>query len=667
MWSLYENKNGSSLCLKPLIFSNNKSQEDVVKEIIEVINEGHKVIFIKGVCGTGKSAIALNLAKELGKASIVVPVKALQKQYEDDYVNKKFLLKNDGQKLKIEITTGRANHICPYLQENIEKFEFGKKAKEEVEVKEKDAKLNEFNDLTNNEIKETEEKNIEQIREKQEIRKNISCDNYQLPCKIEIKEKNIKKIQEYLRENPKIEQANFTNVSLNRVRRMSIAPVCPYWSPIVPSKIDLGLDAERKKYTGLKNIDYTIYKRKSGCGYYDQFNSYIDSDVIIFNSQKYKLETAMNRKPSTEIEIIDECDEFLDSFSNHKKINLNRLNFALGNLFGEDEKTGKIINELIDLTRDILNNKKIQESILNEEIIHIKDTKILHLLKYFLNSDFMGVVECDEENYCYYCDEVARTFDGFFDETYVSFHKEEKDLIVRLVTTNLEKQFKELLDKNKVIVMMSGTIHSENVLKNIFGLSDFKIIEAETKMPGKIIPHKTGYEINCRYSNFQNGKITRKQYLLALSKCIEQAKKPCLIHVNSFKDLPTEQEIENYGLNNEIMTEEKLKRLQAEDSVGEQVARFKQGKIDILYSTKCNRGVDFPGETCNSIILTKYPYPNINSLFWKILKRTKPQDCTSFYMDKARREFLQRIYRGLRSQKDEIFLLSPDLRVFDKT
>jgi len=35
-----------------------------------------------------------------------------------------------------------------------------------------------------------------------------------------------------------------------------------------------------------------------------------------------------------------------------------------------------------------------------------------------------------------------------------------------------------------------------------------------------------------------------------------------------------------------------------------------------------------------------------------------------FYMDKARREFLQRIYRGLRSQEDHIFLLSPDIRVF---
>ena len=34
-----------------------------------------------------------------------------------------------------------------------------------------------------------------------------------------------------------------------------------------------------------------------------------------------------------------------------------------------------------------------------------------------------------------------------------------------------------------------------------------------------------------------------------------------------------------------------------------------------------------------------------------------------FYKDKARRELLQRVYRGLRSKDDHVFLLSPDDRV----
>ncbi len=654
-WSLYEN----GKVLKPLVFSNGKSQEDVVNEVLKAINGGHKLIFIRGVCGTGKSAIALNIVKELGKASVVVPVKTLQKQYEDDYTSKKYLLKENGQKLKISVITGRSNHLCPYLQEQENLRELIKK--------EQNFKLTHFFEkLKKQENKEGYEnyKNYNNY----EKNKSISCDNPFLPCKIEIKEKNIKKIKEYLKKNPKIDSDDFNSIS--QVRRMSIAPICPYWSPVVSSEINYSIlgDAHIKNYMGLDNKIYKIYNRKKGCGFYNQYLAYIDSDVIIFNSRIYQLETLMDRKLATDIEIIDECDEFLDNFSNSKKINVNRLNLSLGGLFAENKKIQKIIQELIDLTNDILKDKKIEEHISSNEIVPIKNTKILNLLKSFLDHDLMNVVECDEENYCHKVSNVAKTFSDFFNETYLSFYKEKgyqenKEIIIELVTTNLEKRFKELIDKNKILVLMSGTIHSEDVLRNIFGLKDFKIIEAETKTPGKITPLKTGFEINCKYDNFRKGIIRRGQYLDVLSKCIEKAIKPVLIHVNAYRDLPTKQEAKQYNL--KIMTQEELRELQLNDKVGRRVKKFKSGQIKYLFSTVCNRGVDFPGQTCNSIILTKYPYPNINSIFWKVLRKTNPRHYHSFYMDKARREFLQRKYRGLRSEKDHIFLLSPDSRIFD--
>jgi len=284
------------------------------------------------------SAIALNLAKEIGKASVVVPSKALQKQYKDDYMSKKYLLKQDGQKLKISVITGRANHICPFLQEQKNMLGLVQKEKEQ-----KNSKLSDFKDNfenNNNDNNNFEKENNESKEGFGNINDYVLCDNPFLPCRIEIKEKNAKKIREYLKKNPKINMSSF--VSINDVRRMSIAPICPYWSPIVPCEIILNLkEAKRRNYTGLMGRDYTIYQRKKGCGYYDQFNAYIDADVIIFNSQKYKLETLMNRKPATEIEIIDECDEFLDSFSNNKKINITRLNFALAGLYSEDDKINK--------------------------------------------------------------------------------------------------------------------------------------------------------------------------------------------------------------------------------------------------------------------------------------------------------------------------------------
>ena len=62
--------------------------------------------------------------------------------------------------------------------------------------------------------------------------------------------------------------------------------------------------------------------------------------------------------------------------------------------------------------------------------------------------------------------------------------------------------------------------------------------------------------------------------------------------------------------------------------------------------------------------LDKLPSQHQDNLL-KILKRNKPQHFMSFYMDKSHRELLQRIYRGLRSKNDKVYLLSPDKRVMD--
>jgi Rad3-related DNA helicase len=597
-----------------------------VNEILDAISEGYRTIFVKGVCGTGKSAIALNLAKNFSKSSIVVPIKNLQKQYNEDYTSKKHLIKDNGEKLKISVISGRNNYPCPFLKEN-------------SMLGEENYRLNMFE-------KESEQETLDK-----------SCDNHSLPCTIEIKEKNLRKIREYLKKNPKVKFVDFKEIK--DIKRMSIAPICPYWSPIVPAEVELNLEAKKRKYAGLSGKEYHIYQRKHGCGYYNQFNSYIDSDVLIFNSKKYIIENLMNRKPSTEIEVIDECDEFLDNFANSEKINLNRLGFALSGLNSDNEKVKQTIDNIALMTKLTLNSPKTQQYISKEEIIPVKETKLDDILKYFLDTDFMNDVECDEENYCYHCDEVARAFENFLEESYVSFYKDERDIIAKITTISLEKKFQKLLDKNKTFVMMSGTVHSDKVLKEIFGIDNFKIIEAETKMPGKITKSYTGLELNCKYENFRVGKVTREQYLKALDQSVISSKKPTLVHVNSFSDMPTRDEVNQYNLH--IISREELKQIQKDKEL---IMKFKSGEIKILYSTRCNRGVDFPGETCNSIILTKYPYPDISSAFWKILKREKPQYYNDFYLDKSRREFMQRIYRGLRSNNDHIYLLSPDIRVF---
>jgi Rad3-related DNA helicase len=136
--------------------------------------------------------------------------------------------------------------------------------------------------------------------------------------------------------------------------------------------------------------------------------------------------------------------------------------------------------------------------------------------------------------------------------------------------------------------------------------------------------------------------------------------------VNSFQDLPSESEIFDFDIKY-LMSSEKLIESQKNDKKGENIYEFKLGKTKLLFTTRCNRGIDFPFQTCNSVVITKFPYPNTQSLFWKILKQDKPLIFWEFYNDKARRELLQRIYRSVRAKDDHIFLLSPDVRVLRST
>ena len=636
MWNLYHKEK----FLEPLCFSNGKSQKDIVKEVLDAVEKGNKIIFIHGVCGTGKSAIALNIARKLGKASIVVPGKTLQMQYKRDYEGEKYLLGKDGKKLKISVITGRQNHECPFF-----------KAKKLISPKPK----KEINAVLLDIFKINDDK--------ERVRENSTANAWDLPCKIEIKEKNWNKLKQYIKENDKTDPTKFSEI--RDVTRASVAGVCPYWSPVLPEKYALRNfpDSKKVSYEGLENTKFIIHKGKPGCSFYEQFQSYLDSDIIVFNSMKYLLESALNRKPLTEVEIIDECDEFLDKFSTQRTINIDWLQNTLIHTIGLSEKADETIRKLSEIIKDIKKDEQVGDALSSENIIALKETGIYELFKVLLDSPEL-LSQIDDESYLFEIEETARMFEDFMEEAYVTFNKKDEAIMASVVTTNLAKRFKEMANKNKILILMSGTLHSEYVLKNIFGVENFKIIEAEVEQQGRIEIMRTGLEKDCKYANFSNGLISRGRYLKSLSQCVNIAKKPLLVHINAYNDLPSQKEIKEFGIDN-LISRERLKELQAEDKEGKIIEKFKAGEMDVLFSTKSSRGVDFPGEECNSIIFTKYPNPNVKDAFWKILNKTRSQDYWSFYKDKARRELWQKVYRGLRHKKDHVYVLSPDSRVLD--
>lgn len=603
-WSLY--KDGKRL--KPLCFSNGKTQEDVVKEVVELIKNGKKCIFLHGMCGTGKSAIALNIARVLGKTAIVVPVKGLQRQYEEDYMDRMHVTKNNKEELRIGMITGRDNH------DSI--IESGK-----------------------------------------------SCADPFLPDTIQISEKNLTLLRQYYENNPLIKNKNISD--FNKLRRISIAPANPYWSPIIPAEYEIQLsDAVMKRYIGLRGREFIFYHRKAGCSYYDQYQSYLNADVIIFNSAKYKIEVAMDRKPATKVDIIDEADEFLDSFSNNVELNLTRLERSLKSIIAEDSSIMTILDTITELISLEEKNKRAL-GIDEDKIFHINDTNLGKILRLFLRDRSMeSVISFDDSNYANKAVEAAKNFIDFLDDTYLTYSRYEDSLIVNLVTTNLSKRLEEIINKNEAFVFMSGTLHSRKVLENVFGIKDYAVVEAETLHQGEIEIFRTGKEKNFSHRSFRDGFVSREDYLKALSSCVKWAEKPLLVHVNAFEDLPSLQEQENLGIR-DLISRERLLDLQANDKTGRMVSMFKKGLSSSLYSTKCSRGVDFPGDMCKAMVFTKYPNPNIQGTFWKILQKTHGAYFWDFYKDKAKREFLQRVYRALRSNEDHVYVLSPDIRVLN--
>ncbi|MFA5485077.1 MAG: helicase C-terminal domain-containing protein [Candidatus Pacearchaeota archaeon] len=620
-WSLYERNDEGGIfdysgdLLKPLKFSNGKTQEDIVNDTLDLINKGNRIIFIQGVCGTGKSAIALNLAKNFKKSSIVVPIKTLQEQYEKDYTQKKFILKDDKTPLTISIIKGRSNFHCPYL---------GGRANE----------------------------------------KN-------LPCTIEIREKNLDQLLEYIGKNPEVQKEDFSSIS--DIKRANVACACPYWSPLIPAELNIkGLkQADKIKFQTVSGREYALFQRKRGCDYCDQYKNYATSDVLIFNSAKYLIELDMGRKPKTDIDIIDECDEFLDSFSNERKINLQRLLASLTNLNPEKKEDKQTIRDLIYLINDfVLEHKR------EVDCEKIKANSFIKIIEKILENTHLASEE--ELNYYNRVVEILISFEKVLEETYISTELVKKDekqsslfdspylkednIYVTLVSINLKQKMQELTSQNNILILMSGTIHSEKVLKDIFGLENFKIIQAETKNPGEVKIYRTGVERNCNYANFKSGNITRERYLKMLDCVLANTKEKTLVHVNSFSDLPNEQEKEKYKFDN-LITQKDLREIQ--ENPNNAIHDFLHGKNNILFTTKCSRGIDFPGDKCRNIILTRYPYPNIQSNFWKILKKEQPDYFTEFYMDKAYRELIQKISRGIRFKGDWINLLSPDIRVLN--
>ena len=407
--------------------------------------------------------------------------------------------------------------------------------------------------------------------------------------------------------------------------RWKVANRCPDWSPVFPyytyKKIVRGtlFDIDNLEYESVDGpCVYVI--RGGNCKYYNQFQSYTDEKIaIIMNSQKWLIETLMGRKPVTDIEIIDEADLFLDSLAFNLTISHSTLDYI----------------ELAE-RRKFRGIKKLHSLISSSNFDKID---FLDTLKKILNSCISNFAQ-----------------NISFKTSLMLLNSEEtkvdnrKDFVVFQIAKS-DKIFQSLLEKSaNRMLLMSATPTSDDVF-SIMYRNPVKFISGETTFPGTLRIIKTGKEININYNNWNDVK---DKYWNVLNYLIDIAEKPILCNVFSYNYLPSV----------------KLRNIPSSDDVKKNqdkyIKKFLAGKEDILFTTKMDRGMDLKNEMCRSIILMKYPYPDITSNQIKMIKKYYSDiEYRKFISDFIFREIKQNIGRVLRHKNDYANFLSPDLKLLN--
>jgi len=544
VWGLYQNGKKA----EPLTYSNGKTQEDVIKEIVEAF-ESYDIVALKGGVGTGKSAIAIHVAAHIGngKGIIVVPTKILEDQYVIDYGGGKFKVILNDSEVKFRSIMGRSNFKCPY---------FGGLASRS-----------------------------------------------DLPCTRSL-------------------TVTDANGRIIKIRRIDVARICPYWSPIVDAAYlqtyteELDDIQTKLAYNTVSGKRYIVVRKM--CPYYRQFLSYYENNIILMNSAIWEIETLTGRKPRTEIEVIDEADAWLDSLTFERQIATKTIQ-RLIDQYADDDDVSKELDELLVTFTNLLAQYDGYTGEITDDWVEFvkKFSTIFDEISREANISSMLAI-----------DRVWMSIDAKWSK-------------VRFFVPNLKAVFSKIRERSaSKLLLMSATFPPRDVLEDVFGIDNICFIEGESKFPGTVYLRRTGKEDYINYDKWKNPDFRRKYYD-CLDEILAKAKRPILIQVHSKKYLPANKLDEN--LNDRSIFKEEFTE---------------------AWSTIAKRGLDLKGDKCRAICVLKHPFSDLSDGMLQAIRLKLGDDAFfRYYRDKANRELIQQIGRAVRSPDDWVEVWSPDLTV----
>lgn len=726
-WALYTEMQGASspILLNPLSWKNG-DQIDSLKKILEffkkfdnIADPKTKILIYKSFPGSGKSATLLHAIEDMGKGIIVVPFKNLQRQYFDDYFTgkNKFVLKKNGKRLSVAVMLGRNNFKCKWLEEQ---YDYQQRLIEESKKPE------------NYGIIIPIDTNIINI-----YKTDPTCANRFLPC-----------------------SRPLTLIGSRKEPRWMVASSCPYWipTPTAKSTIDKWRGKfvdERKMNAGfmedeseginkseiVKDKDATTqldyiqdrikchniqYYNSVGwdevgifirdevdqngkkcpdvCPYYKQFYAYTQADCIVMNDAKWEIETMIGRKPKVNIEVVDEGDYWLDNRSMSLEFSrfmidrmmpvTNRMQEMKRNtLFLFDTAFQNIKKKLAEPTKDM------KEKGVN--IISSKDYRelFIHIMNMIL--EYKKSVEEDDSI-------LQKMIDlsivlRYIDKASISIEEGKKDdiKIIKVFIPYPDNILKELFKKSSGnIIITSGTMHSNFVLSNLFGINNdnyiIDFIEGRKENPGKLKCIKPKQFLRVNYTNWQN-PMFRSAYNGLLNYILDNLK----IKIDQITGKPGEGRIlvltpaKKYteGIVNRPDVFVDFAKSKNDDSIKpsinttltdfmeksiEDVRKIKPTDIEIdgdvlrtnqqiIVSTRMIRGADLKDDLCRAVVMTKWPMGDISAGYNQALKvRFGDKIFWSIMRDKAERESIQYVSRGLRHDWDWTFFSTPDEDAFNR-
>ncbi len=665
-WALYD-KDGKYLNFLVWVGGNQKKcVEDIVKVFENKTydkegNELQKKVMLDSKCGSGKSAIVLHVVKELGRSIVIVPSKVLQEQYRKDWGGDggNYILKQNGEKLKIGTMFGRRNFGCRFSKNTVD------------------------------------------------------CDNGGLPCKRKLKKYESRYVVGS--ECPYFVGAPYHENIINQWKASDRLDE-------IVGVLGCN-DVRYYKTVNDKNYGLFVRDDiGSVCNYYRQFYNYLDDvcDVIIMNKDKWKLENW--RKPIVDVECIDESDEFLNSLNESQDISKLTIE-RMYNEKTEKEETDKLVIEtsnidrkykskLAELTNEISklqntagkydiqlkfneisliqkvlesNEKKRQKAINNlfelpkmkDDILLLFDivTSYIEQHRFEIVKDDSGLIKKIKE----YVDRIKNINDERdteneriesvlqkveiitkYDEKYVlsvSGDKDNEKLCYNIPYPDLI--LKDMLNRScKKILFCSATRHSEYTERELFGLVYDSVIVGRRDQPGtlEILKPKFGM-IKAEYKVLQDEE-NYMMYHRILIYCV----KALNCRGNTLVLTPGKNYVDHLV---EYLKKENCNYVYDFSGKEESWLRGKGNTVTI--STRMKRGVDLRDDMCRVIIWTKFPLKNRSDDYIKALFMRFNDDSKTWKIlnDMAILDAIQGVCRGLRHEKDTCTFATPDIKVFD--